>query len=572
MCTVKLSQPPPPARSLWRYAEATAALSTDEDAAWVARYAERLARITGCDAVLVYEQMEGKPADGPVLAAHWGLPPDRVPQFQTLPRGTPSRAEDDADGPLLMVDAPEHTALIARLRHLGMRSHRACPFRLAGSLSGCIFFCTRRWDHFHADAMVVFSAAALELGHASLRRRQSAAGSAEADGAAQAKQQFLAVLAHELRNPIAPIRSGLDLIATDLLQPAARASTLEMMQRQLDHLVRLIDDLLDTVRLRTGRIQIRREPVVLREVVRSAIECIRPALFSKHQALHLDDDDADVVLDVDPVRLTQAFINVLSTCAKLTPEGGVIAVSVSRRPEAIEIAFEDEAASTDAQTLDKVFDLFPQAAQKHSDDGIGIGLALVRGLVELNDGTVSVHPREERRGAVYRVNLPLPSEALASLRPVASPAAASWASTRILIVDDNVEAATTLGLLFEFDGAAIRIAHDGPTAVEEAHRFQPEIILLDIGLPGFSGVEAAQRIRAAHPAVAPFIVALTGWGSAQDREATAAAGFDLHLVKPIDHDSLRTQIQELIAKGQDRAASPPPSPQDALTPAVRSSP
>lgn len=564
MRTDKSFQPAPPGDSLRLYAVATAALSTDEDGESVARFAERLAGISGCDAVLVYAQRAASTDGESFLAGQWGLPADRLGAFETL---SPCRSTDAsidapatnapaadapaADTPTRDDAAPDHAALVAELRQLGMRSHRIYPFHLAGALTGCICFCTRRWDQFHDDFRVVFSASALEMGHALVRRDKVAAQGVQVNGAAHAEEQFLAVLAHELRNPIAPIRSGLDLIATDLLDPEARASTVQMMQRQLDHLVRLIDDLLDSVRLRTGRVQVKREPAVLRDVVRSAIECIRPALFVKRQALRLDDDAADVVLDVDPVRLTQAFINVLSASVKQTPEGGAITVSVSRRAETIEVAFEDEAAGVDAQSLSKAFELFSQAPLKHSDDGIGIGLALVRGLVELNDGSVSAHRRAHGPGAAYVVSLPLPEEALASPDPVANPAAAPWASTRILVVDDNVEAANALGLLFELDGATVRVAHDGPAGVEQALEFQPEIIVLDIGLPGLSGIEVARRIRSSSPPVRPFIIALTGWGSAQDREATAAAGFDLHLVKPIDHDSLRTRIQTLIDRRDD---------------------
>jgi CheY-like chemotaxis protein len=360
-------------------------------------------------------------------------------------------------------------------------------------------------------------------------------------------RHFIAVLAHELRNPIAPIRSGLDLIATGRLDEEARRDTVEMMRRQVSHLVRLVDDLLDVVRLDTGRLQIRRQPVLLREVVRSAIESIRPALFSKNQALNLDDAAADVIVDADPVRLAQAFVNILSANVKHTPVGGVVSVSVVERPGGLSILFKDQGATVTAGDLDRSFELFPPPADPGSDDGLGIGLALVKGLVELNEGTVEVRPRRGGSGTVFTVHLPLSlleaAEAEAGTREVAT----EWRSHRVLIVDDNTDAAESLGLLFELDGHTIRLAHDGPTAVSEASEFQPEVILMDVGLPGFSGTEAARRIRSRETAVRPFIIALTGWGATEDREATRQAGCDLHLTKPIVHEELRRILLDLTA-------------------------
>jgi CheY-like chemotaxis protein len=370
--------------------------------------------------------------------------------------------------------------------------------------------------------------------------RRSSEGASQS--AADKRRHFIAVLAHELRNPIAPIRSGLDLMTTGLLDEEARRSTLQMMQRQVTHLVRLIDDLLDTVRLDTGKLQVKRQPVVLSDILKSAIESIRPAIWSKSQALQLKDDAANVVIDADPVRLSQAFVNILSANAKATPEGGVVAVSVTSGPTELSIVFEDEGAGVDLATVDEIFEPFPASAARRSEDGVGIGLALVRGLVELNDGTIEVQNRAARSGAAYTVTLPLSPLDKAALARDDDETEPVWPSHRILIVDDNRDAAETLSLLFEFDGQTVRLAHDGPSAVAEAKEFQPAVILMDIGLPGFSGNEAIKRIRAQENLVHPFIIALTGWGAPRDRQATKDAGSDLHLVKPVSHDELRKVI------------------------------
>jgi CheY-like chemotaxis protein len=381
-------------------------------------------------------------------------------------------------------------------------------------------------------------------------RRSSEAASRSA---VEKRRHFIAVLAHELRNPIAPIRSGLDLMSTGLLDDEARRSAIQMMQRQVTHLVRLIDDLLDTVRLDTGKLQVKRQPVVLSDILKSAIESIRPAMWAKSQALRLTDDAADVVIDADPVRLSQAFVNILNANAKATPEGGVVAVSVTSGPTELSIVFEDEGVGVDPASANEVFESFPTSSAKSSDDGLGIGLALVKGLVELNDGTIEVQNREARSGAAYTVKLPLSPMDKAALAREDDENEPVWPSHRILIVDDNRDAAESLSLLFEFDGQTVRLAHDGPSAVAEAKEFQPAVILMDIGLPGFSGNEAIKRIRAHENIVRPFIIALTGWGAARDRQATKEAGSDLHLVKPISHDELRKVILGVATavKGDD---------------------
>lgn len=519
------------------------------DAQAICGHAERLAALSGSDLVLVYEA--GADPGSLHLLAQWGLPPETLGRFEVL--GTERfegagglRALPGHTGPL------PYEPLTDDLLALGVRAYWACPLWSEGELAGQLFFGSRRWDRFHDDTLAVFEATTLQIGQVLQRRRAAGepgeptwreSGGATPEGK---RRQFIAVLAHELRNPIAPIRSGLDLLSTDLLDAEGRRTTLGMMQRQVTHLVRLIDDLLDTVRLDTGRLQVKREPVLLGDVIRSAIESIRPALAAKAQALRLEAEAAEVLVDVDPVRLSQAFVNILSANVKLTPEGGLISVVVDRDDGVLTITFEDQADAADTEAADNVFELFPNSAARNSDEGWGIGLALVRGLVELNDGRVAMARRAAGGGSVYTVTIPCADPSIRAPLPDAAGAAApNWPSHRVLVVDDNRDAADTLGLLFELDGHTVRLAHDGPSAVSEAAEFQPEIILMDLGLPGFNGDEAARRIRAQPSSVRPFIIALTGWGADADRETTRLAGCDLHLVKPVSHDELRETMLRL---------------------------
>ena len=540
------TQPLPPAEALGRFAHATVTLAGSTDDSALGAHLETIASLTDCDLALLYET--GPDSDRLELVAHSGLPADMTPEFAQLGpdrTGNVDSLQPANDGATHLLSGPVTTDLHA----LGIRASWTCPLRLSGLQPGQIYFGSRRWDRFHPDVVSVFAAAAVQVTQALERRRSTRAAPAwdQPAGAvgSDRSQQFIAVLAHELRNPIAPIRTGLDLLSTEKLDEEARRGTIAMIQRQTAHLVRLIDDLLDSVRLETGRLQVKRQPELLKHVVRSAIESIRPALSAKRQALRLDDAAADVVVDVDPVRLAQAFVNILSANVRSTPVGGCVAVSVEIVPAGLTVAFEDEGSDVEAART-SVSGLFQASARAKSDAGLGIGLALVRGLVELNEGHIDVRANPHKPGATFTVTLPYVPDAVTET-PNAPVDPADWQSHRVLIVDDNRDAAETLGLLFEFDGHTIRLAHDGPSAVAEAATFQPEVILMDVGIPVFSGTEATRRIRTLESPVRPFIIALTGWGAAADRQATLAAGCDLHLTKPVAHKVLRRTITELMS-------------------------
>jgi signal transduction histidine kinase/CheY-like chemotaxis protein len=549
--TKETTQPQPDGGTLVLFAKASIGLSKGFDEPAFRQHAENLALLARSDLVLIYEA--GPEPDVLVLLAQWGVPLEAQNRFQVLG----IERSSGAGGLRTNVDSVAPTPylpLTDDLVDLGIRACWAYPLWSDGVLKGQVFFGSRDWDRFHEETLAVFAATTLQIAQALDRRADLAHSTdraptwSDAGGttAASKRRQFIAVLAHELRNPIAPIRSGLDLLTTGLLSDEGRTATIDMMQRQVAHLVRLIDDLLDTVRLDTGRLQVKRQPVLLEQVVDSAIESIRPALAAKRQTLKLDGEYAAVIVDVDPVRLTQAFVNILNANVKQTPEHGTVTVSVTSREREHAITFEDEGPGLTSHEISNVFELFPTSAEHKSEDGLGIGLALVKGLVELNDGRIELGNRETVEGTIYTVWIPRTSIDMVGAQADADDALRpELLSHRVLIVDDNRDAADTLGLLLELDGHTIRLAHDGPSAVREAMEFQPEVIFMDIGLPVFNGNEATKQIRAHNGSVRPFIVALTGWGAVADKQATRSAGCDLHLVKPVPLDQLREIIAEV---------------------------
>jgi signal transduction histidine kinase/CheY-like chemotaxis protein len=354
------------------------------------------------------------------------------------------------------------------------------------------------------------------------------------------KDEFLATLAHELRNPLAPIRTGLELIqVSDDAAVARRAH--QMMDRQLTHLVRMVDDLLDISRVTLGKVRLVEDHVDIQQVITSAIETVRSQVDANGLQLVLDVADLPLVVHGDPTRLAQIVSNLLSNAAKYTPRGGRITVSAARRGTQAEIGVTDTGIGIPPDKLPEVFEMFAQLGQSidRANAGLGIGLTLARRLVELHGGTIEAHSDGAGRGATFLVRLPL-ATAIAP-RPASEPAPRAT-GRRILVVDDNIDAAETLGALLELSGHAIRLAHTGHEALVAVAEQRPEIVLLDIGLPGLDGYEVARRIRADQSAEQPLLVALTGWGAAEDRRKARDSGFDEHFVKPVEHAQLAALI------------------------------
>lgn len=353
----------------------------------------------------------------------------------------------------------------------------------------------------------------------------------------QHKNQFLAMLAHELRNPLAPIRSGLDLLGIQGRDP----DTVSLMQEQVSHMVRLIDDLLDVARIMQGKISLRKELVPLSVVIQRALEVVRPLMAAQNHELAVSLPPETICLDADPVRLSQIVTNLLNNAAKYTPQGGRIELSVTRETDQAVISVRDNGIGIEPELRPHVFDLFTQADHSldRSQGGLGIGLTLVRNLTELHGGTVQAHSDGPGKGSEFVMRLPVSARSPQDRKPRRK--AAISPRRRILVVDDIVPVAEMVGgLLAQGEGHEIRLAHDGSAALEMAREFRPEIVVLDIGLPGMNGYEVAKRLRSEPGGEEMLIVALTGYGQEDHRRRAEEAGFDEYLLKPPSLDVLQT--------------------------------
>jgi PAS domain S-box-containing protein len=362
------------------------------------------------------------------------------------------------------------------------------------------------------------------------------------------KDEFLATLAHELRNPLAPIRNGVYILKLTGKSEGSLASVYQMLERQVRHLVRLVDDLLEVSRITRGRVELRKEGTDAQSVIESAIETSRPVIEDAGHLLEVTVPPEPLRLEADPVRLAQVLTNLLNNAAKYTDKGGVIALTARREGGQAVISVRDNGRGIAAEMLPRIFDLFTQALPRHvhAQGGLGIGLTLVRSLVELHGGTVEARSEGHRRGSEFVVRLPLEAADLGAV--AASPAASALGGTRrVLVVDDNRDAADSLGVVLALHGVESRTAHDGRSALEALEDFRPSVILLDLAMPGMDGYEVAQRVRQHPRGRHVVIVALTGWGQERDRLRSQGVGIDHHLVKPVDIEALRQLLASLPA-------------------------
>ncbi len=376
------------------------------------------------------------------------------------------------------------------------------------------------------------------------------------------KDEFLATLAHELRNPLAPLRSGLELLRASRGDPASAALAVGAMERQLGHLVRLVDDLLDVARISRGKVELKRERVDVGTVVDHAVEVSRPLLDAAGHALSVRLPAEPLWLDGDLTRLAQVVSNLLNNAAKYTPDGGHVELSARAEGGEVFVRVADDGAGISAEMLPRVFDLFAQVDRTldRAQGGLGIGLSLVRKLVELHGGTIEARSDGPGRGSTFEVRLPRgrgPAAAPAEARP-AAPGGPKHAGFRILVVDDNADGADLLAMTLDAWGHRTHVAYDGPGALDAVEAFGPQIIFLDIGLPGMDGYEVARRLRALPGRAGVALVALTGWGAESDRRRALDAGFDVHLTKPVDRAEIEGVLDRLssaIAAGPSGAES-----------------
>jgi signal transduction histidine kinase len=387
------------------------------------------------------------------------------------------------------------------------------------------------------------------------------------------KDQFLATLAHELRNPLAPIRNAVELMdpryhaAEDAVRDARMIA-----RRQVEHLSRLVDDLLDVSRITHGKIALQIECVDVDAAVATAVEANQPFIAKKQHALRVNVPDKGCMIDGDPIRVAQVISNLLSNAAKYTPEGGVIELDVSTANGSVTIRVRDNGIGIPSNELADVFNLFMQSEDSlaRSEGGLGIGLSLAKTLTELHGGTIEAFSAGSGMGSEFVVTLPMVLEQgagepcpIASDAPTAAGAQpadtaagddAPGARHRVMVVDDSVDGAESMSILLEMLGHEVRVMYDGAAAIAAASEFKPEVVLLDIGLPGIDGYQVARALRAKPATAGALLIALTGYGQESDRQRTRDAGFDHHLVKPASLDD----IERVIAA--DGAGSVPRNP------------
>lgn len=437
------------------------------------------------------------------------------------------------------------------VRGLGLKSYLSVPIRMREQELGVISFVA-------AESGRSYSAADLRLAEDLAHRAAIAIDNArlysELKEAGRRKDEFLAMLAHELRNPLAPIRNALQIMK----MPGANASTIEqarqMTERQVQHMVRLVDDLLDVSRIMRGKIELRKEPIALAVVVDHAVDTTRPILDAQGQEIIVALPDEPLRLEADPTRLAQVIGNLLHNAAKYSNRSGRVWLSAERQGEEIVLRVKDEGVGIRSDLLPHVFDLFVQGDRslERSQGGLGIGLTVVRKLVEMHGGTTGVHSDGPGLGSEFMVRLPALQErhpsgdGICSLE--GSPAAPRHQGRQILVVDDNVDAAKSMGLLLQLWGNQVHLAHTGPDALKVAATIEPELVILDIGLPGMNGYDVARQLRLQPRYARTVLAAVTGYGQDEDRRRSHDAGFNYHLTKPVDPDTLLRLVAGVLGR------------------------
>lgn len=474
---------------------------------------------------VVFINREAERLTGWTTAAAAGRPLDRI--FRIVDEATDEPVESPATRALdegKVVGLATHTILVAKDDRRLPIDDSAAPIRdAAGTVSGVV---------------LVFRDVTEERA-ASHELHQLAAQLSDAD---RRKNEFLAILAHELRNPLAAIRSSVAVLERAEQDPQMSAVARGAIERQMRHLVRLVEDLLDVARISRGKLALQRAPMDLRQALEHALEASRPLCEEAEQELEVDMPERPLPVEGDCVRITQAISNILSNACKFSPRGGRIRVSVGIESAHAIVSIRDNGVGIGADHLPRLFDMFTQVdtGLERTQGGLGIGLNLVKQLVEMHGGRVEARSEGVGKGSEFIVHFPLVTAAEATAPSTVSPppeapaAVEPRALRRILVVDDNVDAAESLALLLRLEGHRTWVAFDGVAAVETALRELPDVVLLDIGLPKLNGYEAAQRIRSARPGPTPYLVALTGWGQEDDRRRSRESGFDHHLVKPVD--------------------------------------
>jgi PAS domain S-box-containing protein len=476
------------------------------------------------------------------LELHERYPPDTNDPhgaYEVLRTGMSDMLEEIPDA--LIAQGAKDEEHLRIIRSLGLTSYICVPLRARERTFGVLSFVSaesgRRYtraDLALAEELAQRSAIAIENAQLYAKLRDMVTQLGDAD---RRKDEFLATLAHELRNPLAPLRNAVELMRRSEGDAIVMEQARSMLGRQLDQVVRLVDDLLDMSRISRGKVQVRKQRVELAAVIRSAVETVRPLIDSQAHELTITVPPQAIQLDADPTRLAQVISNLLNNAAKYTEKGGHIWLTVEQQGNEVTLSVRDTGIGIAAEHLRHIFEMFSQVAPalERSHGGLGIGLSLVRGLVELHGGTVEARSAGIGMGSEFIVRLPVANVPLAR-EPEAPPSrttATSAQKRRILVVDDNRDAADSLALMLKVVGHETRTAYDGLEATQAAAAILPEVILLDIGLPKMNGYEVAKHIRQQSWGSGIALIALTGWGQEEDKRRAFEAGFDHHLTKPV---------------------------------------
>lgn len=376
----------------------------------------------------------------------------------------------------------------------------------------------------------------------------------------QRKDEFLAMLAHELRNPLAPILNAVHIMRLRGNDHELREKMRDVVEQQVRCMARLVDDLLDVSRITSGKIQLRKEPLTLSTIVHRSIETVRPLIVAKGHDLFVSLPEEKVVIWADPLRIEQVLNNLLSNAVKYTDKGGVIHLEATADAAEIAIRVKDNGIGIARDMLEDIFGLFTQVDHSlaRSQGGLGIGLTLARNLVRIHDGTLTAHSDGLGQGSEFVMTLPRQAAGLIDETPTPAPSLEpAGQPRRILVVDDNVTSADSLGLIIKLWGHECRVTHSGPEALEEFDVFHPDVVLLDIGLPGMDGYQVARLLRTRVDWPELTLVAMTGYGRDEDRRRSREAGFNEHLVKPLDLEALEHMLARL---GEPRGGGPSSSP------------
>ena len=503
---------------------ATLACATCEAARGVAEEIDR-----GVGAIVMTDAAFGDPHLDQVMAALFSQPP-----WSDIPVVLLCRP-----GPL----SPVIAQLLEWLRNVTLLERPTSSRTLVSAIQAALRARARQYELRAQFEALRASESALRATEAALR---------EAD---RRKDLFLATLAHELRNPLAPIRTAAQVLASPRLAAPQLQWAQHVIQRQVGHMALLLDDLLDIARITQGKLELKRERVQLNEVVDAAVEAARPLLDSKHHHLSVALPSAPVALQADPLRLSQILSNLLTNAAKYTDAAGHIELSGAVENGTLRLSVTDDGIGIAPEALTRIFEMFSQieVSSSRSEGGLGIGLALVKGLLDLHGGSIEACSEGLGHGSAFHVRLPLSaSDSVdASASGADGTAAAVAAGRRVMIADDNKDAADALGMLLQLAGHDVRVAHGGRAALAIAQTFRPEVALMDIGMPDMDGYEVAKKLRQQPWGGGIRLIALTGWGGEEDQRRALDAGFDQHMTKPVDP----AWVESLLLRTADAPAA-----------------